>query len=42
MELALKILNLCNWAIHGGTVTKEEAKDVISATEVLFRDFSPA
>jgi hypothetical protein len=39
MELALKILNLCNRAIHGGAVTKEEAEDVISAAEVLFRDF---
>jgi hypothetical protein len=35
LELTRKILRLCNQAVHGRTVTKEEADDVIDSAAVL-------
>ena len=39
MILAQKVLRLCNQAVHGRTVSREEADDVISAVDVLARDY---
>ena len=39
MMLAQKILTLCNAAIHGKSVSKEQALDVIELTEVLRGDY---
>ena len=39
MELARRILSICNKAIHGQTVTQEEASHVIETADVLARDF---
>ena len=39
MELAGRILTICNRAIHGQDVTRDEALDVIDAASVLSRDF---
>jgi hypothetical protein len=39
MELARKILTICNRAIHGQAVTQEEALDVIDVAHVLANDF---
>jgi hypothetical protein len=39
LELTRKILNLCNQAIHGRTVTKEEAEEVIDAASVLAQQY---
>ncbi len=38
-ELARKILSICNKAIHGQTVSQEEAQEVIDAAAVIARDF---
>lgn len=38
-ELARKILNICNKAIHGQTVSEQEAREVIDAAAVLARYF---
>jgi hypothetical protein len=38
-ELARKILNICNKAIHGQTVSVQEAEEVIDAAAVLARYF---
>ncbi len=39
MDLARRILGICNRAIHGQNVTREEAIDVIDAAAVLANDF---
>jgi len=39
MELARKILSICNQAIHRQTVSQDEAFDVIDTAEVLAHDF---
>jgi len=39
MELAKKILRVCNQAIHGRFVSREEADEVIKAAEVLFHQY---
>jgi hypothetical protein len=39
MDLARRILAICNKAIHGQDVTREEAIDVIDAAAVLANDF---
>jgi hypothetical protein len=39
LQLAEKILILCNRAIHGETVSWAESKDVIEASSVLFANF---
>ncbi len=39
LELTRKILSLCNQAIHGRTVTKEEAEEVIDAAKVLTQGY---
>jgi hypothetical protein len=39
MDLARRILAICNRAIHGQRVTREEALDVIDAASVLANDF---
>ena len=39
MQLGLKISKVCNQAMHGGLVSREEAEDVIDAAEVLFRQY---
>ena len=39
MELAKKILRVCNQAIHGRFVSGEEAEDVIQAAEVFFQQY---
>ena len=39
MDLARKILSICNKAIHGQTVTQEEALDVIDTAAVIAHDF---
>src|SRR5579863_7443515 len=36
MQLAQKIFNVCNQAMHGRFVSREEAEEVIKAAEVLF------
>lgn len=38
-ELTRKILNICNKAIHGRTVSQQEAQEVIDAAAVLARFF---
>jgi hypothetical protein len=35
MQLAMKILSVCNAAVHGSPVTQQEAFDVITTAEVL-------
>ena len=39
MELAQKIFNVCNQAIHGRFVSREEAGQVIEAAEILFEQY---
>ena len=39
MELAQKALRVCNQAIHGRAVSREQAEDVIDAVSVLARDY---
>jgi hypothetical protein len=39
MELAQKIFNVCNQAMHGRFVSREEAEEVIKAAEVLFAQY---
>lgn len=39
MDLARRVLAICNRAIHGQNVTLEEALDVIDAADVLANDF---
>jgi hypothetical protein len=39
MQLGLKISKVCNQAMHGQLVSREEAEDVIAAAEVLFRQY---
>lgn len=39
MDLARRILAICNRAIHGQNVTREEVVDVIDAASVLVNDF---
>jgi len=39
MQLGLKISKVCNQAMHGQLVSREEAEDVIDAAEVLFRQY---
>lgn len=39
MDLARRILEICNRAIHGQNVTREEALDVLDAASVLANDF---
>ncbi len=39
MELAQKIFSVCNQAMHGRFVSREEAEEVIKAAEVLFREY---
>ena len=39
LKLAQRVLRLCNQAIHGSPVSRRQAEDVISAVEVLFRDY---
>jgi len=39
MELAQRIFNVCNQAIHGRFVSREEAEEVIKAAEVLFEQY---
>lgn len=39
MDLARRVLDICNRAIHGQSVTREEALDVIEAASVLAKDF---
>jgi hypothetical protein len=39
MELARKIFSVCNQAMHGRFVSREEAEEVIKAAEVLFREY---
>ncbi|ACF46014.1 hypothetical protein Paes_0973 [Prosthecochloris aestuarii DSM 271] len=38
-ELAVKILNVCNQAVHGTPITYEQARSVIQSAEVLVADF---
>ncbi len=38
-ELAAKILNLCNQAIHGTPITFEQTQSVISSAEALIDDY---
>lgn len=35
MQLAMKVLQVCNAAVHGTPVTREEAGEVIGVAEVL-------
>jgi hypothetical protein len=35
MQLAMKVLSVCNAAVHGTPVSREEANDVINSAEVL-------
>lgn len=39
LQLTRKILNICNQAIHGRTVTREEAEEVIDAASVLTQQY---
>lgn len=39
MQLAQKIFNVCNQAMHGRFVSREEAEEVIKAAEVLFKQY---
>ncbi|HEY4740497.1 MAG TPA: DUF4145 domain-containing protein [Candidatus Acidoferrales bacterium] len=39
LQLTRKILDVCNQAVHGRTVTKEEAEEVITAAEVLTQQY---
>ena len=39
MDLSRRVLDICNRAIHGQSVTREEALDVIEAASVLANDF---
>jgi len=39
IQLGLKISKVCNQAMHGGLVSREDAEDVIDAAEVLFRQY---
>jgi len=39
MKLAKRVLGLCNQAIHGKAVSREQAIDVINAASVLAKDF---
>jgi len=39
MQLAQKIFNVCNQAMHGRFVSRQEAEEVIEAAEVLFRQY---
>ena len=38
-HLGLKISKVCDQAIHGQLVSREEAEDVINAAEILFRQY---
>ena len=38
-ELAAKILNVCNQAVHGTPITYDQARSVIQSTEVLVADY---
>lgn len=35
MQLTMKVLRVCNAAVHGTTVSREDADDVIASAEVL-------
>jgi hypothetical protein len=35
MQLTMKVLRVCNAAVHGAVVSREEADDVIGSAEVL-------
>jgi hypothetical protein len=39
MQLAQKIFSVCNQAMHGRFVSREEAEEVIKAAEVLFQQY---
>jgi len=39
MQLAQKIFSVCNQAVHGRFVSREEAEEVIKSAEVLFRQY---
>jgi hypothetical protein len=39
MQLAMKVLALCNAAIHGQFVSREEAEDVIAVTQILMDQY---
>jgi hypothetical protein len=39
LQLTRKILSICNQAIHGRTVTREEAEEVIDAGRVLTQEY---
>lgn len=39
MQLAKKIFNVCNQALHGRLVSREEAEEVIKAAETLFTQY---
>lgn len=39
MQLAQKIFSVCNQALHGRFVSREEAEEVIKAAEVLFQQY---
>jgi hypothetical protein len=39
LQLTRKILSLCNQAIHGRAVTREEAEEVIDAASVLTQEY---
>ena len=39
MQLAQKVFNVCNQAMHGRFVSREEAEEVIKAAEVLFGQY---
>jgi len=39
MQLSQKIFNVCNQAMHGRFVSREEAEEVIKAAEVLFKQY---
>lgn len=38
-ELAAKILNVCNQAVHGTPITYDQARSVIQSTEALVADY---
>ena len=38
-ELAAKILNVCNQAVHGTPITYDQARSVIKSTEALVADY---
>lgn len=39
MQLAMKVLNVCNAAAHGSPISRAEAEDVISSAEVLANQY---